>query len=297
MKPKVEEKPSKKRKAEEVIDRTPSKKVTVDGEQKEATANLFVGNLSFNLDEEWLSREFEKYGELSGVRIITDRDSGRPKGYGYVEFTETENAVKALEEMNGAEIDGRNIRIDFSNPRPARTPGATPQQRGNERAQKYGDTPSQPSNTLFVGNISFNADEATITEYFEEMGTVKAVRLPTDRESGAPKGYGYVEMGSIDEAKAALEALQGAEIGGRSVRLDYATTRSNDSPGGGRGRGRGGFNDRGGRGGGRGGFDRGGRGGGRGGFGDRGRGRGGSRGGSSFNRGGFGDFSGKKTTF
>ena len=47
-----------------------------------ATGNLFVGNLSWNVDEEWLRSEFEEFGELSGVRIVTDRDSGRSRGYG-----------------------------------------------------------------------------------------------------------------------------------------------------------------------------------------------------------------------
>ena len=131
-----------------------------------------------------------------------------------------------------------------------------------------------------------------LTDLFQPHGLVLAVRLPTDQDSGMLKGFGYVEMASIEESKAALEALQGTDLAGRSLRLDFASERKqNDSP-------RGGFGGRGGGGRGRGGFgDRGGRGGGRGGFGDR-RG-GGSRGGrgGSFNRGGFGDFSGRKTTF
>ncbi|KAF2480498.1 hypothetical protein BDY17DRAFT_326398 [Neohortaea acidophila] len=291
----------KKRKAEDAIDSTPKKlKAVVEGEEKDATNNLFIGNLSWNIDEEWLYREFETFGDLKNVRIITDRDSGRSKGYGYVEFNSTEKALEALEAMQGTLLDGRNLRVDFSVPRPARDENATPQQRGADRAQKYGDTPKEPSATLFVGNVSFDADESMITELFQEYGTINAVRLPTDRETGAIKGFGYVEFSSIDESKAAFEALQGGDLAGRSMRLDYSTPRSNDSPAGGRGGGRGGrggFGDRGGRGG----F--GGRGGGRGGFGDRG-GRGGRGGGGSFrgrgnttNRGGFGDFSGKKVTF
>ena len=154
--------------------------------------------------------------------------------------------------------------------------------------------PKEPSATLFVGNIAFDADQQTISEYFEEHGTVVGVRLITDRETGQPKGFGYVEMGSIDDAKAAFEALNGVDVAGRSLRLDYSTPRpaNNDSRGGGFGGGRGGGR-------GRGGFGDRGRGG-RGGFGDRGRGRGrgDSRGGSfTKNRGGFGDFSGKKTSF
>ncbi|KAM0715121.1 hypothetical protein Q7P37_009586 [Cladosporium fusiforme] len=295
---KKEEAPSKKRKAEEAAEPAQKKiKVVVNGEEKEATANLFVGNLSWNIDEEWLTREFEEFGELQGVRIITDRDSGRSKGFGYVEFTTTENGAKALEGRNGYELDGRQLRVDFSTPRDNNA--QTPQQRQNDRASKFGDTQNPPAATLFVGNISFEADESTLTEYFQEHGSINSIRLPTDRETGAPKGFGYVEMGSVEEAQAAFAALQGADVAGRPIRLDYAAPRAENGGGG-----RGGFGgDRGGRGGGRGGRGgfgdrggRGGRGGGRGGFGDRG-GRGGGRGGGSFNRGGFGDFSGKKVSF
>lgn len=295
---KVEE-TAKKRKAEHAIDQTPKKtKVTVNGEQKDAVSNLFVGNLSWNVDEEWLTREFEEFGELSGVRVITDRDSGRSKGYGYVEFTQVDSAVQALEAMNGTMIDGRYIRVDFSLPRQPKNDGFTPQQRSFDRAQRYGDTPKEPSKTLFVGNVSFNADESMLSELFQDYGTITAVRLPTDKATEQLKGYGYVDFTTIDEAKAAFEGLQGANISGRPIRLDFASERSNnDSPSGGRWtrgapRGRGGFSDRGGRGS----FsDRGGRGG----FNDRGRGRGGARGGrgNTTNRGGFGDFSGKKTSF
>ena len=78
----VAEKPSKKRKAEEAaVAQTPKKtKMMIEGEEKEVTANMFCGNLSWNVDEDWLTREFEEFGELSGVRVITDRDSGRSKG-------------------------------------------------------------------------------------------------------------------------------------------------------------------------------------------------------------------------
>lgn len=116
--------------------------------------------------------------------------------------------------------------------------------------------------------------------------------LTVTRDSGRFKGFGYITFYSVDDAKSVVEQLQGADLMGRGVRLDYASGRPENNGGGGgrggfggRGGGRGGFGDRGGRGG-RGGF--GGRGGGRGGFGDRG-GRGGGRGG--------GGFQGKKITF
>lgn len=253
------------------------------------------------MDEEWLTREFEEYGELTGVRIMVDKQTGRSRGFGYVEFADAADAAKAYEDKKGTEIDNRPLNIDFSKPR-TEYGQADNKDRAKSRAQNFGDQTSPESSTLFVGNVSWSANQENMEELFGEYGQIQAIRLPTDMETGQLKGFGYVEFSSVDEAREALSGLQGAELAGRSIRLDYSTPRQNngDSPRGRGGRGgRGGFNDRGGRGGGRGGFnDRGGRGGGRGGrggFNDRG-GRGGGRG-ASTNRGGMGDFKGKKMTF
>ena len=196
--------------------------------------------------------------------------------------------------MKEATIDGRTINVDYSKPKPEGQDGGAARQ---NRAKAFGDQISEPSDTLFVGNVAFSATEDMLAEQFGSHGNILGIRLPTDPESGELKGFGYIQYSSVEEAVAAFEACSGAEIAGRPVRLDYSRPRAStgDSPrgrGGFGGRGRGG--DRGGRGGGRG-F-----GGGRGGFG--GRGRGGDRGGrggrgGSTNRGGFGDFKGKKMTF
>jgi len=289
---KVEVKPTK-RKAEEVVEPV-AKKNKVDPDGKEPSANLFVGNLSWNVDEEWLKSEFEGFGELAGVRLITNRDDGRSKGYGYVEFVNLEEAKQAYAAKKGTEIDGRPLNIDYANAK------KDPKEKQEARGNRFGDQLSEESDTLFLGNLSFEATEDDVYNIFAPFGTATGVRIPTNPEDGTVKGFGYVTFSSIDEAKAALEGAQGSFIQNRPVRIDFASTRRNDggSPArggfGGRGGGRGSFGGRGGRGGGRGDF--GGRGG-RGGFGGRGRGapRGG-RGGTT-NRGGFGDFSGKKVTF
>jgi len=252
--------------------------------------NLFIGSLSWNVDEDWLGEEFQKHGELQGVRIITDQNTGRSKGYGYVEFVNLDDAVKAYEAMKGTEIDGRAINLDYAKPRPEGN-----QNNHQARAKSFGDQLSAPSDTLWVGNISFDATVDMISEAFGEHGELSGVRVPTDPESGAIKGFGYVQFTSVDDAQSAIDALQGANIAGRPVRIDFAQPRSNDgSSRGGRGGQRGGRGGSfgggfGGRGGGRGG-----RGGGRGGRGDR---RGGLSRGGSTNRSGFGDFKGTKMTF
>jgi hypothetical protein len=90
---------------------------TVKGEVKKATAILFVGNLDFETEEGELRRAFEEFGEVKDVRIVTRLKTGRSLGYGYVEFTDVEDSVKALRSRGGYELDGRNIRVDFASPR------------------------------------------------------------------------------------------------------------------------------------------------------------------------------------
>lgn len=97
---------------------------------KAKSATLFVGGLSFDVDKDWLKQEFE--ASCSGVvdaRIITDRETGKHKGYGYIEFESGDAAQAAMSEMNGKEINGRQVRLDFAEARPPREFG----DRGNDR--------------------------------------------------------------------------------------------------------------------------------------------------------------------
>lgn len=229
----------------------------------EETKSIFVGRLSWNVDNDWLAQEFAECGEVVSARVQMDRTTGKSRGFGYVSFS-TAEAVEAALKLNGKEIDGRPVNIDKS----IEKDRSTTRER---RANAFGDTPSEPSSVLFVGNLSFDATEDILWEKFSEYGDIKSIRMPTDRESGRPKGFAYVEFADIEKAKEALTGLAGEQIAGRSVRLDFSQPRDNSGGGrggfGGRGGGRGGFGgDRGGRGGfggGRGGFggDRGGRGG------------------------------------
>ncbi|EGD85811.1 RNA binding protein, partial [Trichophyton rubrum CBS 118892] len=215
------EKPQKKRKAEEEAEPV-AKKAKVDVPEG-ASANLFVGNLSWNVDEEWLRSEFEEFGELAGTRIVTDRESGRSRGFGYVEFVNVEDAVKAHAAKKDVELDGRKMNLDYAN---ARANGnANPRERADNRAKSFGDQTSPESDTLFIGNISFSADENMVQELFSKYGMIQGIRLPTDPESGRPKGFGYVQFSSVDEARAALRPSRVLTLW-RSVRLDFSTPSS-----------------------------------------------------------------------
>lgn len=95
---------------------------------------------------------------------------------------------------------------------------------------------------IYVGNLPFSATEADLRALFSQHGNVDSVSLPTDRETGRPRGFGFIEMSNADAAKA-IQSLNGKEMGGRPLRVNEAQ----DKPRGGGGGGyRGGGGDRGG---------------------------------------------------
>ena len=153
-----------------------AKKSKTEAVEDNGSKNLFVGNLSWNIDDEWLYREFEEFGEITRANVLTDKATGRSKGFGYVEFSQSSAAAAALKAKKGALIDGREANVDFSTPRDS----TAPRERAANRAEKFGDAKNPPSDTLFCGNLSFEADENMIGEAFGEHGTVINVRLPTD---------------------------------------------------------------------------------------------------------------------
>jgi RNA recognition motif-containing protein len=97
---------------------------------------------------------------------------------------------------------------------------------------------------IYVGNLPFSATESEIRDLFAQHGTVDSVALPTDRETGRPRGFGFVEMPQADAQKA-MQALNGFNMGGRPLRVNEAQDRPRTGgggrPGGGGGGGRGGF--------------------------------------------------------
>lgn len=79
--------------------------------------------------------------------------------------------------------------------------------------------------SLYVGNLSFEVGQEDLSSIFAEYGSVKRVQLPTDRETGRPRGFGFVEMGTQVEEDAAIEALDGAQWMGRALKVNKAKPR------------------------------------------------------------------------
>lgn len=103
---------------------------------------------------------------------------------------------------------------------------------------------------LYVGNLSFQTSESELRAAFEEFGQVASASLVMDRETGRPRGFGFVEMPNDEEARAAIQGLNGQNMGGRDLTVNEARPREDRGSRGGYGGGRGGYSGgRGGRGG------------------------------------------------
>jgi len=79
--------------------------------------NLYVGNLSFNVAEKDLEELFSPYGEVVSANVITDKQTGRSRGFGFVEMNRSEDAQKAIEALDGKEFQGRNLTVNIAKPR------------------------------------------------------------------------------------------------------------------------------------------------------------------------------------
>jgi len=85
--------------------------------------NIYVSNLSFNVTDEDLNEYFAEYGEVSSAKVILDKFTQKSRGFAFVEMTDEEAAKKAIQELDGASVDGRTINVSVAKPREERTGG------------------------------------------------------------------------------------------------------------------------------------------------------------------------------
>ncbi|XP_063445969.1 nucleolin-like isoform X1 [Mytilus trossulus] len=256
---------------------TPAKQSTGGGKDD---STLFVKNLADDTTEDSLKEFFPESVE---IRLPRKPDDSH-RGFAYIVFKDPSEVESALKDKQGSELDGNALYLDHSGSKKTFQSPA-----GGNFGGSSGE--AGKSKVLFVKNLSFDTDEHGLKNAFSGATAARIAKFPDTQK---PKGFGFVDFDSAEDAQSAFNAMKGKEIDGRQIFVDFAGERGagGDRRGGGRG---GGF--RGGRGGGfRGGRGGGGRGG-RGGFGDRGRGGRGGGGGFRGSRGGVGSYAGKKKTF
>jgi len=87
------------------------------------STNLYVGNLSFSTDDTSLNELFAEFGTVDSAKVVTDRDSGRSRGFGFVEMSNDDEANAAISDLNGKEVDGRVLKVNQAKPKENRSGG------------------------------------------------------------------------------------------------------------------------------------------------------------------------------
>ncbi|KAA8572616.1 hypothetical protein EYC84_003218 [Monilinia fructicola] len=170
---------------------------------------VFVQQLAARLRTKELIAFFEKVGPVKEAQIVKDRVSGRSKGVGYVEF-KNEESVPAAIQLTGQRLLGIPIIAQLTEAeknRQVRNPEAT------------SSNPNQiPFHRLYVGNIHFSITEGDLQNVFEPFGELEFVQLQKE-EQGRSRGYGFVQFRDPNQAKEALEKMNGFDLAGRPIRV------------------------------------------------------------------------------
>ena len=114
--------------------------------------NIFVSGLNYSLTSDELQAIFTQYGEVASAKVITDRDTGRSRGFGFVEMPSDEEAQKAIDELNGATVQGRAIVVNKSEPKPEGERRSFNSSRGGDSRGGYGGGNSRGGDNRGGGN-------------------------------------------------------------------------------------------------------------------------------------------------
>uniref|UniRef100_A0A0D9ZRD3 RRM domain-containing protein n=1 Tax=Oryza glumipatula TaxID=40148 RepID=A0A0D9ZRD3_9ORYZ len=178
-----------------------------------ASRKLFVHGLGWGAGADDLRSAFSRFGELEDCRVISDKQSGRSKGYGFVLFRSRRSALRALRRPQ-LQIGGRLAfcHLAASGPAPPTSQSQNPSSNTNANsgaANNAGSaSSSQPDNMqrkIFVGNVHADVDVDRLYEYFSQFGEIEEGPLGFDKTTGKPKGFALFVYKSVESARRALE--------------------------------------------------------------------------------------------
>lgn len=165
---------------------------------------LYVTNIPFSYTDNQLGELFSSAGTVDSAKIITNKNSGRSRGYGFVEMGTEEEAQHAIEEVNGKEVDGRELKIAFAT-----------------GVSEKKDDPGV-KNKLYVGNLPFSVKDNDLADLFSSAGEIESAKINTDKMSGRSKGFGFVEMRDENDLQSAINKFDGYEFQGRQIKVNKA---------------------------------------------------------------------------
>ncbi len=189
----------------------------------EDARKLFVAGLPDTISEDILRQQFEATGgAVVEVSIPRDRMTGRPRGFGFVTMSTEEEALSARSALDGTSLAGKPISVRPFQAEPPRKDGPMA---GGPRAPMGGGGAftAAPDRTLYVGNLPYDCTPEEVDALISGTGAgpVARVNLPMDPD-GRKRGFGFITMETAEAARAAMEALRGADLRGRRLVINIA---------------------------------------------------------------------------
>ncbi|KAL3647570.1 Polyadenylate-binding protein rbp47b' [Castilleja foliolosa] len=177
----------------------------------EEVRTLWIGDLPFWADENYLRGWFSHTGEVLSIKVIRNKITGQPEGYGFVEFTSHQYAETILQSYNGAQIPGTELtfRLNWA------SSGV-----GEKRAD------AGPDYSIFVGDLAPDVTDYLLMETFRASYTsVRGAKVVTDPNTGRPKGYGFVKFADEIERNRAMVEMNGRYCSARPMRISAAAAK------------------------------------------------------------------------
>ncbi|XP_040287194.1 polyadenylate-binding protein 1-like isoform X2 [Bufo bufo] len=177
--------------------------------------NLYIKNFGENMDDERLRELFNKYGPTLSVKVMTD-DSGKSKGFGFVSFEKHEDALRAVDEMNGKNVNGRSIYVGRAQKKSERQADL---RRKFEQIKQERITRTQGVN-LYIKNLADCIDDKRLHQAFSHFGIITSAKVMMD--GGRSKGFGFVCFSSPNEAAKAVTEMNGRIIASKPLYVALA---------------------------------------------------------------------------
>lgn len=190
--------------------------------------SIFVGDLAPDVTDYLLQETFRaQYPSVRGAKVVTDPNTGRSKGYGFVKFSDEQERNRAMSEMNGLYCSTRPMRISAATPKKATGfqqqyaatkalyPAAPAYTTPVQSVQALPADNDINNTTIFIGNLDPNVTEEELRQIFVQFGELVYVKIPAGR------GCGFVQFGTRTSAEEAIQRMQGSMIGQQVVRISW----------------------------------------------------------------------------
>ncbi|KAM4078488.1 hypothetical protein ACB094_09G041300 [Castanea mollissima] len=167
--------------------------------RKSGKGNLYVKNLSDSIDNPKLQDMFQKFGNVLSCKVAMS-DDGKSRGHGFVQFESEESARAAIEKLNGSTVEDKEIYVGWF----------------VKKSDRILPSPDAKFTNLYMKNLDLDVTEELLREKFSEFGKIASLVISRD-DNGTSRGFGFVNFDNPDDARQAMEAMNGSQLGSKAL--------------------------------------------------------------------------------